>query len=81
MKFKLSEREILVAAGAGVTAALAVKLGLLARIPAVGPITPPIGAIVIGVALSAFVDLSGSAGDVVEGVGYGLIAAGAIALG
>jgi hypothetical protein len=36
---------------------------------------------VIGIALSAFVDLGGSAGDVVEGVGYGLIAAGAIALG
>ena len=81
MRFKLSEREILVAAATGVTAALAVKHGLLARIPAVGPISPPIGAIVIGLALSSFVDMSGTGGDVLEGVGYGLIAAGAIALG
>ena len=62
MKFKLSEREVLVAAATGVTATMAVKHGLLARIPAIGPVSPPIMAIVIGVALSAFVDMSGAAG-------------------
>lgn len=80
MRFKLSERELVVAAATGATAFIVVKRGVLASIPQVGPVTPPIGAIILGVAISSFIDGAGSGGAAIEGIGYGLIAAGAIAL-
>lgn len=80
MRVKLSERELVVAAATGATAFVVVKRGLLGTIPTIGPVTPPIGAIILGIAVSSFVDGSGTGGAAIEGIGYGLIAAGAVAL-
>lgn len=80
MKFRLSERELVVAAATGATAFVVVKQGVLNRIPAIGPASPPIVAILLGIAVASMIDGEGTAGAAIEGVGYGLIAAGAIAL-
>ncbi len=80
MRFAFREREIVTGAVAGATAFVLVKKGVGGMIPAIGPITPPIGLIILGLAVSSFVDGSGITGDVASGVGFGLIAAGAVAL-
>ncbi len=48
-------------------------------IPALGPLSSPIVSILLGFVLAGVVDGGGTTGDVVEGIGYGLIAAGALA--
>ena len=66
------------AAGAGF---VAVKMGLESKVPAIGPITPPIGLIIIGAALVLIRPLDGDAGEVLTGAGYGLVVAGVLQLG
>lgn len=80
MKFHLKEREVLIGATTGVTAFLLLKQGWVGRIPALGPASGPIVAILAGIALAGMVDGSGTGGDIIDGVGYGLIAAGAVNL-
>jgi hypothetical protein len=81
MRFgNLSETEVVTGAATAVTAFVVIKQGLLGKLPAVGPVTQPILAIGIGFAVVAFIDGGGTTGNVVHGLGYGLIAAGAAAL-
>lgn len=80
MRFALREREIVTGAVAGVTAFIVVKKGIGSAIPAIGPITPPIGLIILGLAIASFIDGEGMTGDLASGIGFGLIAAGAVAL-
>jgi hypothetical protein len=80
VKFHLKEREVLIGATTGVTAFLLIKQGWVARVPALGPASGPIVAILAGIVLAGMVDGGGTGGDILEGVGYGLIAAGAVNL-
>lgn len=80
MKLGLKQRELVTGVVVGVTAFAGLKYGIIGRLPATGPVTPPMWSIIIGIVLAAGVDGGGMGGDVIEGVGYGLIAAGAAAL-
>jgi hypothetical protein len=80
MKLGLREKEVVTGLAAGATAFVVIKKGLAASIPAVGPVSQPLMLILVGIAISSFVDGGGIGGDVVTGVGYGLICAGAAAL-
>jgi hypothetical protein len=76
----LHQSEIVTGAAAGVTAFVVIKQGLIGKLPAVGPVTQPFMAILVGLAVVAVFDGGGDAGDVARGVAYGFIAAGAAAL-
>ena len=77
MKFHLKEREVVVGAAAAVTVIGVKRIGV--PIPALGPLSSPMVAILLGFVLAGMVDGGGTGGDVIEGVGYGLIAYGALA--
>ena len=80
MRFGLKDREVITGAAAAVTGFVVIKQGVLGKLPAVGPVSQPLLAILIGFALAGFVDGGGTTGDVVSGIGYGFIVAGAAAL-
>lgn len=81
MALRLHESEAVTALSAGATVFAASRFGLLAMIPAAGPLGAPLVTIAIGVAIAVLWDGEGSLGDVTEGIGYGLIAAGVLELG
>lgn len=80
MKLALRESEVVTAAAAGATAYLLIKRGLGGTVPSIGPVGSPLVLIIAGLALASFVDGGGTTGRIVDGVAYGMIAAGAIAL-
>lgn len=75
---RFHQSEAITAAAAGVTVYALAKTGLGARIPSIGGLSAGIVAIVIGAFLAVVFDGQGTVGDVTEGVGYGLIAFGAL---
>ena len=80
MKFRLKEREVILGASAAVTTFVGVRYGIVGRVPAIGPASGGIVLLLIGVALAAMVDGGGTGGEVITGVGIGLMATGALAL-
>lgn len=66
---------------AGATVYFLPRSGLEAAIPAVGGIGAPIIMIGVGLALVAVVGIDGDAGAALRGVGYGLVALGALGFG
>lgn len=76
----MDERRVIVAAGAGLVAFAGTKYGLLKMIPAVGPVPAAAATIVLGLVLAAWVNKSGTTGAIIEGVGIGLVAVGALEL-
>lgn len=76
----MDERRLITAAGAGVVAFAGAKYGILKMIPAIGPAPAALVTIAVGVVLAAWVDKAGTAGAIIEGAGYGLIAVGAFEL-
>jgi len=80
VKFGLKEKELITGAVTGVTVFAGLKYGLVGKLPAVGPLSPPMLAIIIGLVIAAGFDGGGMGGDIFNGVGYGLIAGGVAAL-
>ena len=76
----MDERRLMVAAAAGLTAYAGTKYGILKMIPAVGPVPAAAATIVVGIVLAAWVEKSGTAGALIEGVGVGLVTIGALEL-
>jgi hypothetical protein len=76
----MDERRLIVAAGAGLVAFAGTKYGVLKMIPAVGPIPAAAATIVLGLVLASWVNKAGNTGAVIEGVGIGLVAIGALEL-
>lgn len=76
---KVHQAELVTAAAAAVTVYGVAKTGFASRIPAFGGVSAPIVMILLGGFLAVVWDGSGTTGDIVEGVGYGLIAFGALA--
>jgi hypothetical protein len=75
---KLNESNAVTAAGAAAGAFVAVRYG--GQLPAIGPLGGPVLLIVLGGALAALFQTSGTTGDVVHGFGYGLVAVGVVGL-
>ncbi len=67
------------AVAAGATAFAATRYGLAARIPGLDGLSPAIVLAIIGLLIASLYGDGGTAGDVVRGVGYGLVATGALA--
>lgn len=80
MRFGVKEREVITGAAAAVTGFVVIKQGVLGKLPAFGPISQPLAAILVGFVLAGMIDGGGTTGDVIEGIGYGFIVAGAAAL-
>ncbi len=78
MKMHVKEREIIVGAAALATVVALPRIGI--AIPALGPVSRPLVTILIGFALAGVFDGGGTVGDVVEGIGFGLIARGAMGI-
>lgn len=76
----MNERNVVIAAGAGVVAFAGSKYGVLKSIPGLGPVPAAAVTIALGILLSSFVQRPGTLGAVIEGVGYGLVAVGALEL-
>lgn len=76
----VNERHVIIAAGAGLVTFAGTKYGVLKQIPGIGPVPAAVVTIALGVALAAFIEKPGTLGAVVEGVGYGLVAIGALEL-
>lgn len=77
---RFDDSKLVVLASAGLTAWAGTRYGLTAMIPAVGPVGAPIATIALGVVLVTMLRAGGTLGQVVEGVGYGLVAVGALEL-
>ena len=77
---RMNEQRVMVAAAAGLTAFAGTKFGLIKMIPAIGPVPAAAATIAICVLLSAWVSKSGTMGAALEGIGYGLVAVGALEL-
>lgn len=75
------KRGAVAAAAAGATVYFLPRTGLEAAIPKIDGIGAPVIMIALGFALVAVVSVDGDAGAAVEGVGYGLIALGALGFG
>lgn len=75
---RINERNVVVAAAAGATAYLGPRF--LGRVPAIGGVNPAIVSLAAGAFLAIAWAKEGTVGAAIEGVGYGLIASGAIAL-
>lgn len=69
------------AVAAGLTVFVGSRYGLLAMIPALGNVGAPLVTIALGAAIAILPSTEGQAGDVIEGIGYGLIAVGVLELG
>jgi hypothetical protein len=78
---RISTAEAVTAVATGVTAFAAVKMGYESAIPTFGPVTPPIAALILGGLILALIDGEGDTGKIARGVGYGLVAAGAVTFG
>ena len=76
----MNERRLMVAGAAGVAAFAATKYGVLKMIPAVGPVPSAVAAIILGLAITGWVEKSGTLGAAIEGVGIALVVAGALEL-
>jgi hypothetical protein len=76
----MDERKVIVAAGAGLVAFAGTKYGVLKMIPAIGPVPAAAATIVLGLVLAAWVQKAGTTGAILEGVGIGLVAVGALEL-
>lgn len=76
MKFRVKEREVIVGAAALATVIALPRIGF--AVPSIGPLSSPVVQILIGFALAGMVDGGGTGGDVIEGIGYGFIARGAL---
>ena len=74
----MDERKLVVAAGAGVVAFAGTKFGVLKAVPGIGPVPAAAVTILVGLALASFVSRPGTAGALLEGVGIGLVAIGAL---
>ncbi len=78
--FGVNERKVIVAVAAGGIAFAGSKYGVLKQIPGLGPVPAAAVTIALGIFLAAFIERPGTLGAVVEGVGYGLVAVGALEL-
>jgi len=76
----MDERKVIVAAGAGLVAFAGTKYGVLKMIPSIGPVPAAAATIVLGLVLAAWVQKAGTTGAILEGVGIGLVAVGALEL-
>jgi hypothetical protein len=76
----VNERRVIIAAGAGLVTFAGTKYGVLKQIPGIGPVPAAVVTIALGVALAAYVEKAGTVGALIEGVGYGLVAIGALEL-
>ena len=78
---RVHQPPLITAAAAGATVWVASRYGLLAMIPALGNVGAPLVTIALGIAIAALPSVEGETGDVIEGIGYGLVAAGVLELG
>ena len=76
----MDERRVIVAAGAGLVAFAGTKYGVTKMIPNVGPVPAAAATIVLGLVLAAWIDKPGTSGAIIEGIGIGLVAIGALEL-
>lgn len=77
----MDERKLVVAGGAGLVAFAGTKFGVLKSIPGIGPVPAAVVTILLGLFLaSGQLGRSGTSGGVIEGVGIGLVAIGALEL-
>ena len=75
---RLHEEQAVTAVGAAAGAYVAVRYG--GMLPAIGPLGGPLMLIVLGAALAAVVNTSGTSGDAIKGFGYGLVAVGVVGM-
>ena len=75
---RFHEAEAVTAVAAGLTVYGLAKTGLGQRFPAIDGLSPAVVAIIVGAFLAVVWDGAGTVGDVIEGVGYGLIAYGVL---
>jgi hypothetical protein len=76
----MNERNVIIGVGAGLVAFGGSKYGVLKQIPGLGPVPAAAVTIALGLVLASFVERPGTLGAVIEGVGYGLVAVGALEL-
>jgi hypothetical protein len=76
----VNERKVIIAAGAGIVTFAGTKFGVLKQIPGIGPVPAAAVTIALGIVLASFIERPGTMGAIVEGVGYGLVAVGALEL-
>lgn len=69
------------AVAAGLTAFIGSRYGLLGKVPALGNVGAPLVTIALGAAIAVLPSQEGTVGDVLEGIGYGLITVGVLELG
>ena len=74
----MNERKVIIAACAGLVTFAGTKYGVLKQIPGLGPVPAAAVTIALGVLLAAFIERPGTTGAILEGVGYGLVAVGAL---
>lgn len=77
---RINESHAVIAVAAGATAFAGTKFGLIGLVPSLGPVSEPLVLIALGAVLSTVIGGEGTTGDIIEGVGYGLITVGALAL-
>lgn len=78
---RLSQANVATAVATGATVLAVSKYGVLGRIPGFDGISPAIIAAILGIAVAGVLPrASGIAGNVQEGIGYGLVASAALAL-
>lgn len=78
---RVHQPQLITAIATGATVFVASRYGLLKMIPALGNVGAPLVTIALGVAVAALPSVEGTTGDVLEGIGYGLIAAGVLEIG
>ncbi len=78
---RVHQPQAITAVAAGVTVFAASRYGLLAMVPALGNVGAPLVTIALGAAIAVLPSVEGTTGDILEGVGYGLVAAGVLELG
>ena len=78
---RVHQPQLTTAIAAGATVFVASRYGLLKMIPAIGPAGAGVVTILLGLAIAVLPSWEGTTGDVTEGIGYGLIAAGVLELG
>lgn len=77
---RFSESRATIAVATGVTVYAGTKTGALGLIPSLGPVSAPLAAIILGFVIATMGGKGGLAGDVIQGVGYGLVGVGALEL-
>ena len=76
----MDERRVIVAAGAGLVAFAGTKYGVVKMIPGLGPVPAAAVTVLLGLVLAAYIDKAGTSGAIIEGIGIGLVAIGALEL-